>query len=65
MSTLDASRARSLIILQAFFFFSFFLFFCGSGRSLCDRPSEEGRCPIAWHDLFSRTLPTITRRTLV
>ena len=64
MSTLNASRTRLLIILQAFIFF-FFFFFCGSGRSLCDRPSGEGRCPIIRHDLFSRTLPTITRRNLV
>ena len=45
----------------------FFFFFCGSGRSLCDRPRASfcGRCPVIWHDLFSRTLPTITCRNLV
>ena len=59
----------------------FFFFFCGSGRRLCRRlhdksdrgdglPSSrsdrsvEWR-PIAWHRLFSRTLPTVTRRNLV
>ena len=64
VSILDASRGRSLIILQAsiFFFFFFFLWV----REVALRPTlRRGRCPIIWHDLFSRTLPTITRRNLV
>jgi len=48
-----------------FFFFFFFLWV----REVALRPTHKqasvDRCPIIWHDLFSRTLPTITRRNLV
>ena len=62
-------------------FFFFFFFFCGSGRRLCRRNQEKperggglpaplrGRStewrPIIWFRLFTRTLPTVTRRNLV
>jgi len=43
VSILDASRARSLIILQAFIFFFFFFFFVGQGgRSATDPPERDG-----------------------
>ena len=59
----------------------FFFFFCGSGRRLCRRNHEKPERgsglpapahdnsmewrPIIRHCLFSRTLPTVTRRNLV
>ena len=51
--------------VEGLFFFFFFLWV----REVALRPTHEqasvDRCPITRHDLFSRTLPTVTCRNLV
>jgi len=69
----------SNLCFSPIFFFFFFLVGQGGGsavklmkdqrRDVVSRPSAAGnsmeRCPIIWHRLFARTLPTVTRRNLV